>query len=76
MLGVAMDRGNPLFIAETDERGEVIWVWQHIRALGTTRPIRHPSKHLGEIETAQFSGASRHSIIEWLSNDCASSSTA
>ena len=62
-----MNIEHQLFIAETNERGDVIWVWRKSEGSGPARPIRHPSRHLTSVETAQVSGAPRAAIIQWLS---------
>ena len=59
---------SPHFVAETNERGSVVWVWRHDPFCRSAHPIRNPSRHLPDTQKREtsFSGAPPEAIIEWL----------
>ena len=61
-----MGKDTPLFVAETNEHGEVVWVWRSESQGGRPRAVKTPARHLGETGTARFSGAPSAEIIDWL----------
>lgn len=54
------------FIAETDARGEVVWVWRKASSERIARPIMDASACFHELSAAEFSGAAPKAISEWF----------
>jgi hypothetical protein len=54
------------FIAETDEFGRTVWVWQWDGAAKAARPVRDAASAVSRAEGAAVWGASRESVMGWL----------
>ena len=54
------------FIAETDTSGNILWVWRWGAQDRIARPIAEPSRHLPELDAAEFHGAPGGTIRDWL----------
>ena len=57
-----------LFVAETNERGQVVWVWRYDEDQGVAHPIHDALTQLTGLEKSrvEFSGAPSAEIIKWL----------
>lgn len=62
-----MNAQRSLYIAETNEKNQVVWVWKQGKHGRSPRPVNHPQHHLAEVRSAQVWGASREAIVRWLS---------
>lgn len=61
-----MENLAKLYIAETDENGEVRCVWVSDKTSRAPRPVKHPLRHLNACADADFAGAGRDQITDWL----------
>ena len=64
--GSEMTSDKTLYVAETDETGQVRFVWVAEPGRKSARPIRSPKRHIPLLPAAQFSGASAQAITGWL----------
>lgn len=57
-----------LFVAETSEQGQVVYVWQYQEERGVAQPVRQAAAQLELVNrgNATFSGAPAAEIINWL----------
>ena len=55
-----------LFIAEQDENGGVAWVWLWHPGFRTARPLMALADLPGNLDQAEFHGASRDEILAWI----------
>jgi hypothetical protein len=56
------------FIAETDELGQPVWVWQYDGARGFARPVVDAASAIRYAETASIWGAPRDTVLRWLTD--------
>lgn len=66
LVGVIGDMNDPLYVAETDELGNVVFVWFSDDMRPRARPLRDPGKHLPKLNGARFSGSSPEAIRVWM----------
>lgn len=71
-----MNTGDVLFVAETDELGQIVCVWRSDKTTRAPRPIKNPNKHLVDVLKAKCTGATREEIANWFFSDVESTSTA
>lgn len=55
-----------IFIAETDESGEVLWVWKLAAGARSARPIDRRSSPMPELLQGSVHGANPEAVAEWL----------
>ncbi|GGB93561.1 hypothetical protein GCM10011363_07740 [Marivita lacus] len=61
-----MKTDNILYIAETDESGQVVCVWCTDANRSRPKPLRLPLKHRPEIKPSQCSGTTPSNLIKWM----------
>jgi hypothetical protein len=54
------------YVAETDESGKVVWLWQMQEGYRTARPVRNLSQLDQRLQDATIYGASLESVTDWL----------
>lgn len=59
------------FIAETDEAGQVVWVWRFGPDDRVAKPVQPPCAHLVALGQADFFGAPEASMKDWLKRHAA-----
>lgn len=61
-----MQTGVPLYVAETDDTGQIACVWYAEPGAKGPRPVRTPTRHVALVNAAQCYGASAQDIGGWL----------
>jgi hypothetical protein len=61
-----MTAGKTLYVAETDDAGQIACVWYTEPGAKAARPVRTPTRHLALLGGAQCYGASAQDIDGWL----------
>jgi hypothetical protein len=57
---------TPIYVAETNEVGQIDCVWYAASDQRAALPVQSPHKHLALLDQAHCSGASSHAIYDWL----------
>ena len=61
-----MGMKGPVFVAETDEDGAVTCVWVQDGKRRSARVVRRKYLADRDLDSGQFHGASRRSILNWI----------
>lgn len=61
-----MNDNTPIFVAETDSKGEILCVWCKEPSERFAKPINDPSIYVEYFTRAAFHGASPVKIRSWL----------
>ena len=61
---------QPLFVAETNDSGDIAWVWVQDEAARPARPVKRIGRHLSSATRrgSRFAGATPEAIIAWMRN--------
>lgn len=56
-------------IAETNEVGNIEWVWVHRRGQRSPKPVDKAKLSLSDLDGFEIHGASRKELADWLHED-------